>query len=117
MIVCIVLVKRVVAGPGDTVEVVGGRLILNFEDVPVEGAEGGGLVEILGGVAHPVRLTRGGGPDLGPTTLGPDEYLVMGDNRGDSHDGRAFGMVDRNAIIGRAVARFYSDGTLGWLRL
>jgi signal peptidase I len=36
--------------------------------------------------------------------LGPDEYLVVGDNRTASTDGRAFGPIPRSAI--RGVVRF-----------
>jgi type IV secretory pathway protease TraF len=38
----------------------------------------------------------------------------MGDNRGDSRDGRFFGLVDRSAILGRAVGCFSRDGDLSW---
>jgi signal peptidase I len=37
-------------------------------------------------------------------TLGPDEYLVLGDHRDASTDGRAFGPVSRDRIVG--VVRF-----------
>jgi signal peptidase I len=35
-------------------------------------------------------------------TLGPDEYLVLGDNTRNSLDGRYFGPIKRSAIIGKA---------------
>jgi len=34
----------------------------------------------------------------------------MGDNRGDSHDGRSFGLVARDAILGRAMGVFWRGG-------
>ena len=37
-------------------------------------------------------------------------YLVLGDNRGNSHDGRLFGLVEAAAIRGRAEAVFYREG-------
>jgi signal peptidase I len=37
---------------------------------------------------------------LGGRTLGPDEYFVLGDNREASTDGRAFGPVDSDRIVG-----------------
>lgn len=37
---------------------------------------------------------------LGGRTLGPDEYFVLGDNREASTDGRAFGPVGRDRIVG-----------------
>lgn len=36
-------------------------------------------------------------------TLGPDEYLVLGDNTRSSLDGRYFGPIKRKAIMGKAV--------------
>ena len=36
------------------------------------------------------------------TKLGPNQYFVLGDNRGDSSDSRAWGPVPRRDIIGKA---------------
>jgi signal peptidase I len=109
----ITLLKRVAAIPGDEVAVTDGRLEINGHEVPIA-HEGSGLVEMLGPVAHPVRLTAGGGPDYGPVHLGPNEYLMLGDNRGESHDGRAFGLVDGRAILGKALGVWMRDGHPGW---
>ena len=100
-----VLLKRVVATPGQRVEVREGHVILDGVEAPV--ANG---FEQLGAAHHPVQLTNGGGPDYGPITLPDDQYLVLGDNRGDSRDGRYFGLVTREAILGRAVAVYWRDG-------
>lgn len=108
------LLKRVVAGPGDVVAVVGGRIVLDGRVLPVRQGPSG-LVEELGGRHHPVRLTRGGGPGFGPVRIPEGRYLVMGDNRGDSLDGRSFGLVAREAILGRAVAIFARDGKPTWI--
>jgi signal peptidase I len=35
------------------------------------------------------------------------QYLVMGDNRPVSHDGRDFGFVKRNALIGKVFVRYW----------
>jgi signal peptidase I len=117
----VTLLKRVVAVPGDTVEVHGGQLRINGTPVPVEhevsaaqGGDGDRLIERLGTHPHRLRITRGGGYDYPPTQVGADEYLVMGDNRGDSHDGRAFGLVHRQAIFGRALSVWLRGGRLTW---
>jgi signal peptidase I len=107
------LLKRVVAVPGDNVEVAGGRLSINGVAVPVDEAEAG-LIERLGQVVHPVRLTYGGGADFGPMRLPDGEFLVMGDNRGESRDGRSFGLVKRDAIRGRALSIWMRDGRPCW---
>ena len=109
------LLKRVVAVPGDTVQVRGGQLVLNGRPIPIE-AGATGPEERIGEGVHAVRLTGGGGPDLPATRIPDDRYLVMGDNRGDSYDGRLFGLVEGDAIRGRAVAIVYRDG-LTWLAL
>jgi signal peptidase I len=112
----ITLLKRVVAVPGDVVEVHQGQLWINGLPVPIE-HDGAGLREALGRGGHPLQLTRGGGMDFGPVQVGADKFLVMGDNRGESHDGRAFGLVSRDAIFGRALSVWMRSGQLCWHRL
>ena len=104
-----VLLKRVVGVPGTRVEVRGGQLRIDGKPAPVE-QRGDGPHEQLGGVDHAVRLTHGGGPAWGPTTIPEGRYLVMGDNRGDSRDGRFFGLVTREAILGRAMGVVWRAG-------
>ena len=111
-----VLLKRVAAVPGDTVSILGGRIEIDGAIAPLERA-GGRLVERLDGVSHELRLTSDGGPDFGPLTLGPDRYLVLGDNRGDSRDGRFFGLVERGAILGRAAGVYFRDGGFTWMEI
>jgi signal peptidase I len=103
-----VLLKRVVAVGGDRVTVRGGALAIDGTPVPL--ADG---VEALG---RPHRISRGG-PELGPVVVPADHVLVMGDNRGNSHDGRAFGFVPRRALLGRAVGVFVRGGRPAWHRL
>jgi signal peptidase I len=92
----VVLLKRVVAVHGDVVEVKDGRVFI--DGVPVD--------------EKSVRLDLGGGPDFGPVRVPDDELLVLGDNRGNSRDGRTFGFVDRNRILGRAVAVVTRNGRM-----
>jgi signal peptidase I len=76
-------------------------------------ATGAGRV-VRGGivvVAHPrrpldlvKRVRAVPGDEVDGRVLGPDEYLVVGDNAAASTDGRAFGTVRRDAIEG--VVRF-----------
>jgi len=112
----IVLLKRVVAVPGDRVRVADGHVEIDGVVAPVKEIDGG-LVEELGASAHPLDLDSGGGPDFGPTVVPPDRFLVMGDNRGNSKDGRYFGFVARSAIKGRAVAVIARGGRMAWIGL
>jgi signal peptidase I len=111
----IVLLKRVIAVPGDTIAVRSGRLWLNGQEIAVE-ADHGELRELLGHV-HTISLDEGGGPNFGPATMPAGKYLVLGDNRGDSRDGRFFGLVNRSAIFGRALRIYWRNGKPAWQSL
>jgi signal peptidase I len=111
------LVKRVVAVPGDTIEMKNSRVWLNGQplnyaatpDAPhvaTLGDEAAGMIfyrEDLPGHPHVVALTPGQAArrDFGPVTLGQDKYFMMGDNRDNSADSRYFGLVERSAVVGR----------------
>jgi len=112
----IVLLKRVVAIPGDRVTVVDGQLELNGLHVPITRRDHQAR-ESLGKSDHPVSLDSGGGPPLGPLLIPRDQFLVMGDNRGNSRDGRFFGLVPRASIFGRAAGVFLRQGAPVWIGL
>jgi signal peptidase I len=103
------LLKRVGAVPGDVVAVREGRLFLRGAAVPVAPA-GDTPAERLGETRHRIGLWHGGGPDFGPTPIPENHFLVLGDNRGASRDSRVFGLVHRDAILGRAEGVYYRDG-------
>jgi signal peptidase I len=112
----IVLLKRIVAIPGDRVEVIDGKLELNGASIPVA-VRDHELREYLGKHEHPVNLDSGGGPPFGPLVIPKDQFLVMGDNRGNSRDGRFFGLVSRESIFGRAEGVFLRNGAPTWIKL
>jgi signal peptidase I len=112
----VVLLKRVAAVPGDRVEVHDGTLEVNGRPVPVDERDGVPY-EALGATPHALDLSDGGGPDLGPMTLPRNRYLVLGDNRGNSRDGRYFGLVDRDAIFGRVKGVLFRGGRPTWIGL
>lgn len=124
------MVKRIVALPGETVEVVNGRLKITAADgtpVPVVYApnpdpdvrfenRGGVPVEVdpllenLGGVVHPIHFLPGRGNyrDSPPYTLADpegladDEYYMVGDNRDNSRDSRYYQQIG-HPVRGRDV--------------
>jgi signal peptidase I len=111
----IVLLKRVVGVPGDSVAVRDGQVFVDGRPVPLL-ARHDGVHEALGKTPHPVSIGAGG-PDFGPVRVPAGRYLVLGDNRGGSHDGRSFGFVERRAILGRAERIYLRDGGLSWIDL
>ena len=48
-------------------------------------------------------------------TLDATHYLVLGDNRNQSHDGHNFGPLDRTLIVGRAWARYWPPTAWGMI--
>ncbi len=108
-----VLLKRVVAVPGDVVAVRGGHVSIDGVQAPVH-EDAGAAYEQLGGRDHRLGTEYGGGPDFGPVRVPEGRFLVLGDNRGNSADGRVFGWVDRGAILGQAVAVCVRDGKPVW---
>ncbi len=86
-------IKRVVALPGDTVELVMNQLLVN--GVPVD-------EPYLAAVAVPPSTCASGGHDYGPQLIPEGHVMVMGDNRCHSSDGRRFGPVPEDAIVGKA---------------
>ncbi len=100
------LIKRVVALGGDRVEVRDGRLRINDEDVALAADAD---TEQLGSRIYQLDLSRGGGPDAaGRVPAG--QVLVMGDARGNSRDGRMFGLLPVDAFYARAVAVYWRSG-------
>lgn len=58
-----------------------------------------GSAELIGCCTTTGRVTE----DPRPFTVPPDEYFVMGDNRGVSYDSRDYGPVPRSAILAQVV--------------
>ena len=75
------IIKRVIGIPGDSVEVIGGKLYINDQEIS----------DIYG---------NGVTGDFNKVFLGEDEYWLMGDNRSISMDSRVFGKVQRKDIKG-----------------
>jgi signal peptidase I len=111
-----VLLKRVVGVPGDRIAVMDGGLVIDGRPVPVL-QRGGASIERLGAAEHAISFASGGGPDYGPVAVPVGKYLVMGDNRGNSRDGRTFGFVSRDAILGRVAGVIARAGKPTWVGL
>lgn len=109
------LIKRVAAVAGDQVELADGRLSIN--GVPLEAMDAKD-VEVFGDHLAVLNLSHGGGPDIHGLTVPEGQVLMLGDARGNSIDGRFFGLMPASELYGRAVAVYYRRGEgLAWHRL
>ena len=94
-------IKRVVAGPGDTLSIQDGHVIRNGKRqkdsyiAPCRGGEGCNYRET-------VKIPAG-------------HYFMMGDNRGLSDDSRFWGPVPRKWITGGAFATYWPPDRIGLL--
>ncbi len=125
------LIKRVIALPGDRVEMRNDELIINGQAADytalghgVESIRGVGelaavqVKEAVGDSRHAiqflpqVRARR----DFAPVVVPPGEYMMLGDNRDNSEDSRYIGLVPRALLIGRAERVLASaDITGNWM--
>ena len=95
-------IKRIAGLPGEAVSIVPPNLIVNGNKITeprifrliAEGQVGfSGFRLAPDGFVYPLAS---------PRTLRSDEYLVLGDNTSNSLDGRYFGPIKRDAILGKA---------------
>ncbi len=95
-------IKRVVGLPGETVQIIDGKLYINGEvleeKIEVVDIENEGLASK-------------------PITLGVDEYFVLGDNRNNSEDSRfaEIGNVNIDDIEGKAWFRISPKNKIGFI--
>lgn len=109
------LIKRVVAVSGDTVALVDGRLWIDGK--PLYGIDANDIEHFGARDVH-LNLRDGGGPDIAPAVIPKGMALVLGDHRGNSADGRFFGLVPLKSLYGKASAVYYRSGEgFGWTRL
>ena len=98
-------IKRIIGLPGETIAIKGGKVTI------VNKAHPQGLIldESYIDSAHASL------EDFTRETLSSTEYFVMGDNRLQSSDSRAWGPLDEHFIVGRPVVRLLPVGSIGVL--
>jgi signal peptidase I len=90
-------IKRVVAIPGDLVEIRLGSLFIN-------GAK----------VDEPyLKPEFRDHESFAKTVIPPDQYFVLGDHRNSSNDSRMWGFVPGNLIYGKAIFRYWPVSRVG----
>lgn len=113
----LVLVKRLIGMPGDTLEMRDKVLLLNGEphDEPYV------VLTSSGDNADPAMMWQQqillGGPrddywptrdNWGPLVVPPERYFMLGDNRDSSLDARVWGLIERWRFEGRVVGIYFS---------
>jgi len=90
------MIKRVIGTPGDLVETRVGRVIVC----------GHALTE-------PYVAAQAMSGVISPQIIPADSYFVLGDNRADSLDSRSWGLLPKNAVLGKARMILWSSGVIG----
>lgn len=97
------LIKRVIALPGE-------RIVVQDGDVTVYNSEFPDGFNPDENTDYSSSITRtAGNVDI---TVGQDEVFVMGDNRSNSTDSRAFGPIHYSVIVGSAELRFLPTNSI-----
>jgi len=91
------LIKRVIALPGDTIEIKNCIVIVNSKPQVEPYLDKGVLV-----LADPIARCQVA--NLPVQTIPEKKIFVMGDNRPESFDSRSFGPISESLIVGRAFA-------------
>ena len=120
------LVKRLIAIPGDVVEMRDEHLLINGQAANYEAAqvatsdhltpqrEYNGLQQVykeqLGSLNHHIIVMpeRASMRNFGPVRVPEGEYLMLGDNRDNSKDSRYIGFVKRELITGQVKRLMFS---------
>ncbi|MEM7557436.1 MAG: signal peptidase I, partial [Cyanobacteria bacterium P01_A01_bin.84] len=102
-------IKRIIALPGEKVELKHGKVYINEKPLKedkylVEGERT--VIDVCNSGQKPAFLSK-------PVTIPSASYLVLGDNRNSSYDSRCWGVVPGDKIIGRAIVRFWPINQIG----
>jgi signal peptidase I len=113
-------IKRIIALPGEEVEVRNNQVFINGKPLPlieVGRGEENGIRKVIyeevlpDGKKHKVQFYEDfpfSKRDFGPVVVPPNHYFVMGDNRDNSEDSRYWGFVPRENIVGKAFVIYFS---------
>ena len=126
----VLFVKRIVAGPGDTVEMRNSHVLLNgrpvaepyahYDEPDVDPASDDFRWQV-DYLTKPTADYRASRNTWGPLAVPLSEYFVLGDDRDNSLDSRYFGFVRRHAIRGIPTRIYFSrdaeNARIRWSRI
>lgn len=92
------LIKRVIALPGELIEIRRGQVFID------------------GNLLEEPYLVNNDNRSYGPLQVPEEHLFVMGDNRPDSRDSRAFGAVDVYRILGKAQLSIWPPEDMGLVK-
>jgi signal peptidase I len=92
-----IMLKRVVAVPGDTVGIEDGILVVDGRRPREPYTDPSAIDSVY----------------FGPVRVAPGTVFVLGDNRADSRDSRDFGAIRKDALIGRVETRIWPPARWG----
>ena len=78
-------IKRVVAGPEDTVQIIEGQVYVNGSPLPKP------------------YVSEPSTQEMAPVTVPAAHYFLLGDNRNHTEDSRSWGPLPRDRIIGKVL--------------
>lgn len=118
----ILIVKRIIAIPGDLVEIRNHKLRINgkefnyifqfnkdYGDIPKDklqntliAIEKSSSIERLVALDEKDKMSA----DYGPLLIPEEHYFILGDNRSNSQDSRHYGPIMRKNILGKLITSF-----------
>ncbi|PIR65186.1 MAG: signal peptidase I [Candidatus Pacebacteria bacterium CG10_big_fil_rev_8_21_14_0_10_36_11] len=94
-------IKRILAVPGDTLEVKNNAIYVNGKQLPEPY------------IPADFKVLPGNYTKNGPVVMGPNNYFASGDNRPYSSDSRTWGPITKQDIVGKVFFRYWPPAVMG----
>ncbi len=114
-------IKRVVALPGDRVQIIKKNLIINnkkaeYQSLPRKSSVKVSIIEKIGRSQRVISITQDRElDDYGPVVVPPGHFFVLGDSRDEAEDSRIMGVIPYSKLRAKALFVWISlDWSSGW---